>query len=82
MATGFKGSTFTRQGGSDNVELHCGTCIIHDIGNRGRLLHQRDAAGQKARSPMVRSLVLGTRRSELLVDLRLWVEVCGWRFVE
>ncbi|CAB1448842.1 unnamed protein product [Pleuronectes platessa] len=27
--------------------------------------------------PWVRSLVLGTRRSELLVDLRVWVEVTG-----
>ncbi|CAB1438180.1 unnamed protein product [Pleuronectes platessa] len=43
----------------------------------GRPFHRRGAAEQKARSPMVRSLVLGTRRSELLVDLRVRVEVWG-----
>ncbi|CAB1441250.1 unnamed protein product, partial [Pleuronectes platessa] len=43
----------------------------------GRPFHRRGAAEQKARSPMVRSLVFGTRRSELLVDLRVRVEVWG-----
>ena len=35
----------------------------------GRLFHKRGAAEQKALSPMVRSLVLGTQRSELFEDL-------------
>ena len=43
----------------------------------GRLFHKRGAAEQKARSPMVQSLVLGTRRSELFADLRVQVEVWG-----
>ncbi|CAB1448937.1 unnamed protein product [Pleuronectes platessa] len=42
-----------------------------------RPFHRRGTAEQKARSPMVRSLVLGTQRSELLVDLRVRVEVWG-----
>ena len=36
----------------------------------GRLFHKRGAAEQKARSPIVRSLVLGTRGSKLFEDLR------------
>src|SRR4029434_4507824 len=43
----------------------------------GRLFHKRGAAEQKARSPMVQSFVLGTRRSELFEDLRVQVEVRG-----
>src|SRR4029434_7016838 len=46
----------------------------------GRLFHKRGAAEQKARSRMVRSLVLETQRSELLAALRvqveMWVSVC------
>ncbi|TNN77098.1 hypothetical protein EYF80_012736 [Liparis tanakae] len=41
-----------------------------DVGGQEDRFHKRGAAEQKARSPMVRSLVLGTRRSELPVDLR------------
>ena len=43
----------------------------------GRLFHKRGAAEQKARSPMVLSLVLEMRRSELFADLRVQVEVLG-----
>ncbi|TNN68418.1 hypothetical protein EYF80_021339 [Liparis tanakae] len=37
---------------------------------QGDMFHKQDAAELKARPPMVRSSVLGTRRSELFVDLR------------
>ena len=51
----------------------------------GRLFQRRGAAEQKARSPMVESLVLGTWRSRVFVDLRVRVVDCrvmsSWRYV-
>ena len=41
----------------------------------GRQFHRRGAAEQKARSPMVRSLVTGTWSRNWFADLRVRVEV-------